>query len=203
VERSRRALPNDFPIIPDQLRTARLVLRRWRVSDAAELEPILTANVEHLGDWIPRRVSEPASVDRLSERLRGFSAAFHATREWRYAIFTADPQRLLGEVSLFPRVASARVPFADADRVEIGYWLRADATGHGYATEAAQAAVDIALSLPGISHLTIQCDERNEPSAAIPLRLGFNLGSTVVVPGASESGSPRRLQVWEYRHSRS
>ena len=179
------------------------MLRRWRVGDAVELEPILAANVEHLCDWIPRRVSTPASVDRLSERLSEFSAAFDATREWRYAIFTADPRRLLGEVSLFPRVASTRVPFADADRVEIGYWLRADATGHGYATEAARAAADLALSLPSISHLTIQCDERNEASAAVPRRLGFSLASTVVVPGASESGPPRRLQLWEYSQSRS
>ena len=177
------------------------MLRRWRVSDAAELAPILAANVEHFGDWIPRRVSEPASVDRLSERLREFSAAFDATREWRYAIFAADPPRLLGEVSLFPRVASTRVPFAHADRVEIGYWLRADATGHGYATEAARAAVDVALSLPSISHLTIQCDERNAASAAVPRRLGFRLGSTVDVPGTTVAESPRRVQVWEYSPS--
>lgn len=174
------------------------MLRRWRVSDAAELEPILAENVDHLADWIPRRVSEPASVDRLSVRLREFSAAFDATREWRYAIFTPDPDRLLGEVSLFPRVAATRVPFADADRIEIGYWLRADATGLGYATEAARAVVELALSLPGISRLAIHCDERNEPSAAIPRRLGFDLGSTVVLPGATAANSSRRMQVWEY-----
>jgi len=172
------------------------LLRRWRASDAAALEPILAANVEHLGDWIPRRVSEPASVDRLRDRLREFSAAFDATREWRYAIFTAHPGQLLGEVSLFPRVTATRVPFADADRIEIGYWLRVDATGQGYATEAARSVVDLALSLPGIQHLTIHCDERNQASAAVPRRLGFRLGSTIVVPGATVSVSPRRVQVW-------
>jgi RimJ/RimL family protein N-acetyltransferase len=190
-------LPNDAPLAPDQLRTARLVLRRWRATDAAELAPILAANVEHLGDWIPHRVSEPVPVDQLAVRLTEFSGAFDATREWRYAILSADTGLLLGEVSLFPRVASSRVPFADANRIEIGYWLRVDVTGHGYATEAARAAMELALSLPGIDHLTIHCDERNQASAAIPRRLGFRLASTI---GAPEP--PSRVQVWEYSLSR-
>jgi len=59
-------LPNDRPLVPDQLQTDRLLLRRWRVTDAAELQPILAANVTHLGPWIPRRVAEPAGLEQLS-----------------------------------------------------------------------------------------------------------------------------------------
>jgi RimJ/RimL family protein N-acetyltransferase len=166
-------------------------LRRWREGDAAALEPVLAANFAHLGPWIPRRVAEPASTEKLAERLRDYSAAFDATLEWRYGLFTVDDARVLGEVSLFPRNASGRVPFDVADEIEIGYWLRAEATGQGYVTEATRAAVELTSRLPGVSHLTIRCDERNEPSAAIPRRLGFRLASTIDEP-------PRRLQIWDY-----
>lgn len=185
-------------LVPDELQTPRLLLRRWSPTDAATLQPILAMNFAHLGPWIPRRVAEPAEVEQLTARLSEFSTAFDATREWRYALFTLDSSTLLGEVGLFPRNGSGRVPFDAADHVEIGYWLRADFTSKGFATEATRAALELALALPGVSHLTIRCDERNAPSSAVPRRLGFRLAETIdeasVVPGAA----PVRLQIWEY-----
>ena len=190
--KSRQALPNDTPLVPNQLRTARLLLRRWQPSDAAALAPVLAVNVSHLGPWIPKRVAEPADEERLAERLREFAAAFDARREWRFGLFAADDRRLLGEVSLFPRDASGRVAFDAAVEIEIGYWIRVDETGRGYASEAARAAIELACALPHVSRLTIRCDERNAPSAAIPHRLGFRLDSTNFEAG-------RRLQTWEVR----
>lgn len=189
--RSRQALPDDKQLVPDQLRTARLLLRRWQESDAAALAPVLAVNVDHLGPWIPKRVAEPATGEKLAERLRDFSAAFDAQREWRFGLFAADDRRLLGEVSLFPRDASGRVAFDAAVEIEIGYWIRVDETGRGYASEAARAAIELASGLPHVSRLTIRCDERNAPSAAIPRRLGFRLAST--------SFEADRLQTWEVR----
>src|SRR3954471_17805692 len=129
--------------VPDALRTSRLTLRRWHPADARAMEPVLAANAAYLTPWIPRRVAEHAAVDRLTARLEEFSAAFDANREWRYGLFDAGTGDLLGEVSLFPRSASGRVAFESADEIEIGYWLREDATGRGLATEATRAAVDL------------------------------------------------------------
>ncbi|HEY7236136.1 MAG TPA: GNAT family N-acetyltransferase [Gemmatimonadaceae bacterium] len=178
-------------MVPGFLRTPRLVLRRWRETDAAELLPILEANVGHLRGWIPTHVAEPVPYEQIVGRIERFVAAFDAGREWRYALVSADTRRLLGEVSLFPRVAVKRVPFDAADHIEIGYWLRADATGQGYATEATRAAMSLALSLPKMSRLTIHCDERNTASAALPRRLGFYLAATIEEPSC-------RIQIWEY-----
>lgn len=183
--------------VPPEHRTARLLLRRWCANDAVRLQPILEANVAHLKPWIPWRVAEPAPVERLRERLDGFASAFDEGREWRYGIFTRDTHQLLGEVGLFPRAATGRVPFEAADRLEIGYFLRNDATGQGFATEAARAALEIAMAL-GITRVEIRCDERNVPSAAVPRRLGFQLADTLVEPQAAPEDAPSRLQVWEY-----
>ena len=76
--------------VPAEVRTARLVLRPWRAEDAADLQPILEANHAHLAPWIPVRVSTPAPVPELTERLERFAADFAANREWRYGIFTPD-----------------------------------------------------------------------------------------------------------------
>jgi len=166
-------------------------LRRWRATDAAELLPILQANVDHLRGWIPTHVAEPVPYEQLVARLEQFAVAFDGAREWRYALFTADALSLLGEVSLFPRVASKRVSFDAADHIEIGYWLRADGTGQGYATEAVRAAMTLALSLPNISRLAIRCDERNNASSALARRVGFRLAATIEEPDIA-------LQIWEY-----
>jgi RimJ/RimL family protein N-acetyltransferase len=187
-------------IAPIELRTARLLIRRWCATDAMALEPILAANVDHLAPWIPWRVAEPAAADRLARRLEEFAAAFDTDREWRYGIFALDTNDIIGDVALFPRNDSGRVAFDAADHIEIGYWLRADVTGQGYATEAAQAALDLGLSLPHTTRVEIRCDERNLASAAIPRRLGFRHVSTIEAPGVRPGTPVCRLQVWEYTH---
>jgi len=171
---------------PPELRTSRLVLRPWRSADAAELLPILEANRMHLGPWIPARVSNPAPVPELEQRLQSFADLFEQDREWRYAMTQAKDGLLLGEIGLFPRDASRRVAFAEADRVELGYWLRADATGTGVVQEAGRTVLDAASQFKQFSHCEIRCDPRNAPSVAVARRLGFELMQTTDEP----------LQVW-------
>ena len=186
-------------VVPDELRTSRLVLRRWSPSDAPALQPILAANVAHLAPWIPWRVAEPLDAGPLADRLGEFAAAFDETREWRYGLFDLDDGAVLGEVSLFPRNHTGRVPFDAADHLEIGYWVRADRTGEGLATEAARAARDLVAGIDRVSRITIQCDERNGASAAIPRRLGFQLATVVIRESSSPGQPPVRLQIWEQR----
>jgi len=185
-------------IVPDELCTPRLLLRRWRPSDAEALQPVLAANVAHLAPWIPWRVAEPLAAGRLATRLAEFAAAFDATREWRYGLFDLHGGAVLGEVSLFPRNDGGRSTFDAADPLEIGYWVRADRTGEGLATEAARAARDLASGIDGVSRITIHCDERNAASAAVPQRLGFQLAAVLTEP-ASPGHAPVRVQIWEQR----
>lgn len=162
-------------MIPRQILTSRLVLRSWHASDARRLQPILEQNVDHLRHWIPAAVYSPAPLEELEARLNTYAADFQADRAWRYATFLAESGDLIGETSLFPRSAGERVPLEDADRVEIGYWLRVDVLGRGYATEAAQALLGAASQLPALRCVEIRCDSRNVRSADVPRRLGFSL----------------------------
>lgn len=162
-------------LIPTTLRTARLLLRPWTPADAGALEPVLVANVVHLGPWIPAHVATPVPVPELAERLAGFASDFAAGRAYRYALLSPDGTLVRGEADLFPRGNKERVPLAVADHVELGYWLDAAATGQGLATEATRALVAVATTLPGMTHIEIRCDAANGASAAIPQRLGFHL----------------------------
>ncbi|HEV8449022.1 MAG TPA: GNAT family N-acetyltransferase [Gemmatimonadaceae bacterium] len=182
--------------VPLEIRTQRLYLRPWRAADAEALHPILVANYEHLAPWIPPRVATPSVVPLLADRLAAFGTEFETDREWRFAMLTSDERTLLGEIDLFPRSAAGRVAFADADRAEIGYWLRADETGRGLATEAVRAIIDVARRTGRFAHLEIRCDARNEPSAAVPKRLGFSLATTIDEPSKSAEGAAVQLQVW-------
>jgi RimJ/RimL family protein N-acetyltransferase len=168
-------------------------LRPWTPADAAALYPVLVANVAHLGPWIPAHVATPVDLPALAERLAGFASDFAANRAYRYALLTAERGRLIGEADLFPRAATGRVPLEAADRVELGYWLDAAATGQGFAAEATHALLDLASTLPGMIHAEIRCDAANAPSAAVPRRLGFHL--------ATVDGD---LQIWRkpLRHHR-
>jgi RimJ/RimL family protein N-acetyltransferase len=120
-----------------------------------------------------------APVEELAQRLDQFGADFAAGRAFRYAVWSADSAALLGEVDLFVRDAERRVPWGAGDRVEIGYWLDAAVTGHGFATEAAVALVAVADAMPGLARVEIRCDVNNVASAAIPQRLGFSAETCV------------------------
>ena len=166
-------------LVPDNIRTNRMLLRPWQTKDATDLAPILASNYAHLGPWIPSRISTPAPIAELTVRLQRFAEDFTGAKEWRYAMVMLDDHTLLGEISVFPRSPDARVPYDQSDRVEIGYWLRKDWTGRGLVTEGVRAVID-ALSLdPRYACIEIRCDENNKPSSAIPETLGFTLGNTI------------------------
>jgi RimJ/RimL family protein N-acetyltransferase len=194
--------------VPLRVVTDRLLLRPWRRDDAAELLPVLVANQAHIAPWIPHRVSAVVSEEALGDRLDGFATLFQQAREWRYALRTRaagvaaadddgeDGTIVLGEVDLFPRNADGRVAFPEADRAEIGYWLREDMTGRGLVTQAVRAIIEVARACGTFAELEIRCDARNLPSAAVPRRLGFRLAHTELEGGVGVGEGPVELQTW-------
>ena len=87
------------------------------------------------------------------------------------------------------------------DVVETGYWLRADAIGHGYATEAIGALLTLAFSRLGARGVAVCHDPVNVASEGVPRRLGFRHFDTVtnaVLPGRrAANGSVRSTtKVW-------
>jgi RimJ/RimL family protein N-acetyltransferase len=144
------------------LTTARLVLRPF---EDADRQPFFELNshplvVESLGSTATRAESD-AMIDRYSDELAREGWSFWALSR------TGDPT-LVGMVGLH-RV-SPRLPCAPA--VEVGWRLHPDHWGHGYATEAARAALEAGFAV-GIQEIVAFTTTRNTRSQAVMERVGM------------------------------
>lgn len=133
-------------------------------------------------------MGEPSPVSALAERLRRFGETFRAGEEWPFGVFDRDTGSILGGAGLHRRKGPGAL--------EIGYWLRVEAGGRGYASEAVEALGMAALEHGGVDHVEIRCDPRNVRSIAVARRAGFRHVKTLVGDALSPSGAPRDTMVW-------
>jgi RimJ/RimL family protein N-acetyltransferase len=181
---------------PERIATARLVLRRWRAADAPLLRAAIDASLPELQRWMAWARDEPAPVDALALRLATFEQAWDAGHDFAYGIFPLGEGEAYGSAGIHRRGDDrASTP----DHVEIGYWIRSDVTGRGYASEAARALVDAAARLPGTSHVEIRCDPLNLRSAAVARRIGLTHARTIPAAEITVDGAPRDTMVWVWR----
>src|SRR5262245_29064214 len=148
-----------------RIETERLVVRCWDPADAALVKDAVDSSLEHLRAWMPWAHDEPQTLEQKVELLRRFRGRFDLGDDFVYGILTRDETRVLGGTGLHLRVgAHAR---------EVGYWIRADAEGQGYVTEAVAALTRVGLELDALERIEIRCDPANTRSAAVPRRLGY------------------------------
>ncbi|QRN97817.1 GNAT family N-acetyltransferase [Archangium violaceum] len=150
---------------PYLLRTPRLLLRCMGPDDAARRKESVDSSGEHLERFFSRTPEEPLSLEAHAAHIRKLRAGFDLDQDRGYGVFEPETERFLGEVSLLRR--------AGIDALEIGYWLRRDAVGQGFATEMASAAVKTAFELDRVKRMDLMCKPENERSAAVARRLGF------------------------------
>lgn len=174
--------------MPLEVRTARLLVRCWRVEDAPALREAIDTSLPELRMWVPWAMYEPTSLEALRIRLGDMRRKFLAGEDWPYAILDAAGTRVLGGTGLHARVGS--------DALEIGYWIRTSHVGHGYATEAAEAMCAAAFGSTTITRVEIRCDAENHRSAAVPQRLGFQLLRTFREHAMTAQGAERETLVW-------
>jgi RimJ/RimL family protein N-acetyltransferase len=172
-----------MPIEPIDLRTPRLALRRWRETDRA---PFAALNqdprvMEHFPAPIPRDRSD-ASIDAWTEdfALQGWS---------NWAVERRDTGEFIGVVGLtMPRW---EVPCAPC--VEVGWRLRREAWGQGFATEGAGACLRVGFEQVGLGEIFSFTAVVNRPSIAVMERIGLrNLQADFEHPAMPEGHALRR-----------
>ena len=156
--RPRRALVPP----PPALRTERLVLRRWRDEDR---EPFaaLAADAEVMRHYPAplTRAESDAFVDRIE--------ACFAERGYGLWAVDAGAQGFVGYVGLWP--AEFRAAFTPA--VEVGWRLAAHAWGHGFAPEAARAAVADGFARMGLHEIVSFTTVGNLASRRVMEKIGM------------------------------
>lgn len=71
----------------------------------------------------------------------------------------------------------------DVEEIEVGYHVRADLQGNGYATEAASAARDFGRDRLGLRRLIAIINPVNEPSQRVAQKIGLKLEKRSIVHG--------------------
>jgi len=146
-----------------ELRTERLILRGWQPTDR---DPFARMNADpRVMEHFPAPltgVESDAFVDLITERL--------AADGWGlWAVERVEDRAFLGFTGLAP------IPF-DAHftpAIEVGWRLAFEAWGHGYATEAAHAAVTFAFERLGLDELVSMTTPANARSRRVMERLGM------------------------------
>src|SRR4051812_33954316 len=146
--------------------TERLRLRTWDDEDQFRFYDLMNtpAVMRWLGGW-----QTPAEWSAGDRRLRGYERDFGFT-------FWIVERRSDGDILGFCGLKRANAPRADAiaGEVEIGWRLREDAWGKGYAKEAAIASLDLAFGRFGAARVVAVTAARNDPSQALMKRLGMD-----------------------------
>lgn len=161
-----------------------LVLRRWRMADAARLLGAIESSLPELRLFMPWAMENPTL-----ETVEEFLQTVVSGGSLGFGLFEDDGDgEVVGGFGLHDR----RGPGI----LEIGYWVRTDRTGRGYATAATRALTDAALDgFPAVGRIEIRCDPANLASAAIPAKLGYRLDRTEDVPVEAVAQTGRQ-QVW-------
>ena len=174
---------------PRRIETRRLVLRRCRPDEAPLLRDAIDSSLTHLRAWMPWAMQEPRSLAATREHIERSLAEFERGEDFAYSIFPTSEREIFGGIGLHRRSGD--------DCLELGYWVREEQLGLGYATEAAGALAAAALGLRGIARVQIDCDPANAASRRVAEKLGCTLLEHRKGNKLTPSGEPRDTLVFE------
>lgn len=142
------------PIDGDLIETARMSLRPITMDDV-DLLVALDSDPEVMRYISGGRPSARDETERIVERSLGH----------RWLAFDRETGEFVGWFGIRPSTAQSR---------ELGYRLRREMWGQGYATEGATALIEVAFSIPGIEYVRAETMAVNTRSRAVMERCGLH-----------------------------
>jgi RimJ/RimL family protein N-acetyltransferase len=166
-----------------------VTLRRSDAGDAEAVADAVAANLERLAAWMPWATPAAATPEHAHERVSRMREEWAAGTTYEYLAVDPVTDVPVGFFGLHRRIGEGGI--------EIGYWLTAEAEGHGLASAAVRALTDVALGLRGVRRVEIHCDEANLRSQAVPRRLGYRLDRVEAQQVETPRGTDRQM-IWIY-----
>src|SRR5688572_13269773 len=147
----------------------------------------IESSFAELRQWMPWAQTMPSRDEEETVLLEG-EQSFDQGEDFGYLLWEIATGELVGGAGLHRRIGPGAI--------EIGYWVRSDRTGRGYATATAKALTEAAFAhLPDVQRVEIHPDRANLASAAIPPKLGYTLSREEERERLSESQSGMS-QIW-------
>ncbi len=144
------------------LKTGRLIMRPFDISDASEVQRMAgdravadtTSNIPH-----------PYEDGMAEEWINSHPQEFKDEKGCTFAITIKDTSQLAGAIGL--KITQAH------ERAELGYWIGREYWGNGYCTEAAQSLIEYGFSILGINRIEATYMMRNPASGRVMQKLGM------------------------------
>lgn len=147
---------------PPTLRTARLVLRRFRPEDAEDI--FAYASDPQMTTWVPWEAHR--SLDDSRAFVERVLQKYRERREAEWVITLRPGGRVIGTVRLGQYHPVHR-------RADLGYAVGRAWWGQGYATEAARAVVAFGFSRLDLNRIWAICDPGNGASERVMQKVGM------------------------------
>jgi ribosomal-protein-serine acetyltransferase len=159
------SVPTRAELRAHPLESARLVLAPIEAPDAQDLWVAIDGSRAHLEPWLPW-VPFNADAEASYRYSDASSSDWDMGRACRFTIRQRSTRALLGVVGL--------EAFAHLHQsVELGYWLRKEATGNGAMTEASRLVLGWAFGKMSVHRVRVAAATDNHASLAVIRRLGF------------------------------
>lgn len=151
------------------IETERLILREFRRDDRERVhEYAVDPEVYYYMPWGPNSEDETSAFIERAIASRHRDARLH----FELAVTVREDGRLIGGGGI--RVVDESFHAAD-----MGYCLRRDAWGNGFATEAAAGLIGFGFGQLGVHRIWATCDTRNMRSSHVLETIGMQLEGTM------------------------
>jgi RimJ/RimL family protein N-acetyltransferase len=169
-----------MPIVAE---TERLTLRTWEDSDREAYARY--CNQTRVMKWL----GGVQGLKELDEDVDWFIECQQLFGHTLWVVERKGDGAFLGFVGLDRLlIENGEVSASMHDQVEVGWRLRSDVWGLGYATEAARVSLDIAFRVRRVSFVVARIHPKNDPSVRIAKKLGLE--------PSLEFGATRSLKVY-------
>ena len=167
-----------------RLETQRLVLRDWREDDWPAF--FRHTNTPGVMQWLGGQLDDDAMAGARGRVER--YASEHGHTFWLVER-QDDDGHLSGELLGFCGLKRCNQPGGPVGDMEIGWRLREDAWGKGYAIEAARAAMRAGFEQFDAPHMVALTVAENVPSWKLMERLGMRRRADLDFPGSDWAGA--------------
>jgi len=148
------------------LETARLFLRPYQTTDAADFFTVLDQSRARLQLSFPDRLRAVPTLAAVPAQLATFAHDWATGRFYVFGIWHRESQAYLGDICIMPQ---------RGDQAEIGYYLAEAAESQGYAREALAAIVQFGFEQVQVERLLIRCFADNVRAQQVAQAHGFQL----------------------------